>query len=666
MPLDIRRIRLRASTAALAGLFLWVAVDRLHAEEASPEGPAPGFTSERFAPGTKKVDAASKAQTAPKSEQEAADAARKAIDLLTALEEINLSLTPKLQKLNKGIKNLEYPDENGRPLFDEEVEYNDLVDPPEPKLVKEISSAGIRVFDWPVSDAARRAAPKDLVLMRPALAGVDYFDFAKFYFVKNDFADDTRLVWRVHMAFEGLARLQDGRWRWMKGNLGVDWRNTTPEAHCDADWRISKWRLLDFRVYEANQRIFDDVTAKALPDPELAARAMGSLREKITVEIATGKNPKPPYKYWDFQAFEQHPGISVVDIDQDGWDDVYFVDTYGKAIFLRNRGDGTFEDIAEQRGLAVDGNSACAAFADFDNDGDPDLFLGRTFARSRYFRNEEGKFVDRTSSLVTTPLPYLVSAVAVADYNLDGLLDVYFSTYAAAVVDRQMEDGPSDGMLLREFLPAAEARHLYELATPYNRYRARPGPPNVLLVNRGGRFDLAPEHSSVEVWRNTFQSTWGDYDGDGDPDLYVVNDFSPGFLLRNDREKGFTDVTLETGTADIGFGMGVSWGDYDNDGKLDIYKSNMYSKAGQRITGKLGALISPEFNKMASGNTLFRNLGDRFEKVSGVDAPKLLVEKSGWSWGGQFFDVDNDGYLDIFATSGHYTAPREIAIELDL
>jgi hypothetical protein len=136
-------------------------------------------------------------------------------------------------------------------------------------------------------------------------------------------------------------------------------------------------------------------------------------------------------------------------------------------------------------------------------------------------------------------------------------------------------------------------------------------------------------------------------------------------MLRNDGERGFKDVTTETGTADIGFGMGVTWGDYDNDGRQDLYVTNMYSKAGRRITAQIEGL-DPRFAQMARGNSLFRNTSGRFEKVSGLEPPALLVESAGWSWGSQFLDLNNDGFLDIYALSGFYTAPEEAALPVDL
>ena len=104
--------------------------------------------------------------------------------------------------------------------------------------------------------------------------------------------------------------------------------------------------------------------------------------------------------------------------------------------------------------------------------------------------------------------------------------------------------------------------------------------------------------------------------------------------------------------------------DFDNDGRLDLYVSNMYSRAGRRITASLAGL-DPRMAKAARGNTLFRNLGDHFERVSGLTPPAHLVERAGWSWGGQLADLDNDGRDDLYVLSGYYTAPMEEALATD-
>jgi hypothetical protein len=189
----------------------------------------------------------------------------------------------------------------------------------------------------------------------------------------------------------------------------------------------------------------------------------------------------------------------------------------------------------------------------------------------------------------------------------------------------------------------------------------------MLLVNRGnGNFEPAPENKTVGLWRNSLQATWGDYDRDGDPDLYVANDWGPDNLLRNDGAAGFADVTKESGITSYGFAMGASWGDYDNDGRDDIYVSNMYSKAGRRITAAVPG-IGNEFVESAKGNYLYHQGPDgKFSQVAGMEAPTMKVMKAGWSWGGKFADFDNDGWEDLYVLSGYFTAPPTLSSELDL
>ena len=105
--------------------------------------------------------------------------------------------------------------------------------------------------------------------------------------------------------------------------------------------------------------------------------------------------------------------------------------------------------------------------------------------------------------------------------------------------------------------------------------------------------------------------------------------------------------------------MGATWGDYDRDQRQDLYVANMFSKAGSRVTQSLDYL-DPRFGEAAQGNFLYRNLGEGFELVSGTGKDLLPVNQAGWAWGTHFFDADNDGFLDLFALAGFFTAPREV------
>lgn len=596
------------------------------------------------------------------------------IEDLVAAEELILKLTPELPRLGKGFMNFSLPDSNSVELFATQVEVADLLPEPHelhPEPAHSLNQMGVRTLKWDVAAEFVPTPCAELALWKPLLAESDYFQFARFYFIKAEFADAAHTALDAEMGCEGLVRTATGAWRSYKGKQQVVWRAEPSAAGEEPRWQIASWRQLEFKSYDRQRLMFEEVTAQATA-PDLAARLRSSAHEQKVIRAATHPDEPPPTKYFNHIAFDRHPGVSVVDLDRDGFDDLYVMDQWGKNVLLHNQGDGRFVDLAPQTGLDLDSHCTSALFADFDNDGDADAFIGRSLERTVYLVNDEGRFSDRGAELVSAPLPYLASSLAAADFNRDGLLDIYISTYAADTIDQceamqqQQPDAGTARTLLAEFLPRPQAEELFRRWTESHHFKRRVGPPNVLLINRGGRFEPAPASEALAVWRNTYQSTWGDYDGDGYADLYVANDFSPNNLFHNNGDGTFTDVTDQTQTADIGFGMGAAWGDYDNDGRSDLYVTNMYSKAGNRIAGAMQGQIDADTLKMAGGNTLFRNEPARFEKVSGLTAPKLTVEMAGWSWGGQFIDVNNDGYLDIFATSGYYSAPPEVAVEIDL
>ena len=187
-------------------------------------------------------------------------------------------------------------------------------------------------------------------------------------------------------------------------------------------------------------------------------------------------------------------------------------------------------------------------------------------------------------------------------------------------------------------------------------------------MNRGGGRLERAGGEVVKLWRKSYQPAWADVDGDGDDDLYVCNDFSPDTFLRNDTPKGasepvFVDACAENfPDGEMAFGMGASFGDYDNDGDLDLFVSNMYSKAGNRIIDTVGE-VDPRIKVAARGNFMYRNDEGIFHQDAKPDAPET---RTGWSFGGQFADFNNDGLLDLYVPSGYYTAPKKVATEVDL
>ena len=192
-----------------------------------------------------------------------------------------------------------------------------------------------------------------------------------------------------------------------------------------------------------------------------------------------------------------------------------------------------------------------------------------------------------------------------------------------------------------------------------------------MLINENGMLKVVEINDALKQFRNSYQGVWSDFDDDGDADLYVTNDFAPDVFLENETTP-LSDVPKFSVATEklvpnggMGYGMGASWGDYDADGKLDLYVSNMYSKAGNRIIQHLGE-VDPRISFSAKGNFLFRKKDGVFEQVAGKKENDIHVSKVGWSFGGQFSDFNNDSHLDLYVPSGFYTSPAVSDTDKDL
>ena len=604
-----------------------------------------------------------------------------AISALVTAEETILALTPKLGILSKGLLDMQLPSATGRELFKERYQLRDLG--PAPASASASASGGASALEsktWPVSADTAEAAGGTANLWSSMLKEVSWFEYGKIYHIDGVHPGGDLARFEGKGGFEALAMMKSGEWQSFHGKLNLTWERTSAASPGEAArWQISRWDTLEMHGITSKKRLFVDSLASAVPSEADRRRVQRSEHHEATVKYYQDGMKNPPHPYFAPISANHKPAVSIVDIDGDGFDDIYIAVRIGKNMLLKNHGDGTFSEEAAKWGLDLPGHTTCAIFADFDNDGDPDVMLGRSLLKTAYLENKGDRFVQYKAP---PWFPMAVVSMAAADYNKDGLLDIYLCTYRAAapigsspsggvaeVSDKTEFDWPD------EFFPPELAkeyrRRLNEKknapAGPFPKLLDQLGPPNVLMVNRGGgKFEPAPESASVEIWRNSMQATWGDYDDDGDPDLYVANDWAPDNLMRNDGAAGFTDISMQAGVTYFGFAMGATWGDYDNDGREDMYVSNMYSKAGRRITAKLSGLRK-DYAESAEGNWLYRQGADRtFKLVSGMEPPALTVTKAGWSWGGKFADFDNDGFLDLYVLSGYFSAPKELSSELDL
>jgi hypothetical protein len=570
-------------------------------------------------------------------------------------EEVHLLLGQRMHFLKRGLFDLRLPGVGASDRFTDPISVSDLGEPTAPTADGRLDPAlGVLGRSW-TAGAERAVAPEQLQLWGDLLDRFDHIDDAEFKPVRGHFVGEGRALYRMAARARMRGRAVDGGVLEAEVYVELDWRREGEGAlKRPPTWRIERWTTGQATSRHRAAPLLRESLAELLPDPAALADARRSRHEELVESfLDSDVTFEYPFPQWDLVSHDRHPALAVADVDGDGLEDLYVVARQGPNRLYRSGDDGTLEDIAPRLGLDIDGGSSAALFGDFDNDGDLDLFLGRTLTCSMLLVQEGGRFVDRTEELLAEPAPMVVSSVSAADYDGDGLLDLHVATYARKVA---MDVDPT-------LAPSPELREeLHQRSNPvHNTY----GPANVLLHNEGGgRFRRTTEEAGLLVWRDTYQATWADYDGDGDADLYLANDYAANDLFANLGDGTFSNVTEETGTADVGFGMGASWGDYDGDADLDLYVSNMFSKAGGRITEALPGLDAT-FHKMARGNTLFRNDGARFAVASGREPPAMEVEATGWSWGGQFVDLTNDGWLDVVVLNGYYSAPTRFARPVD-
>ena len=328
-------------------------------------------------------------------------------------------------------------------------------------------------------------------------------------------------------------------------------------------------------------------------------------------------------------------GAAAFDYDDDGWLDVFIVNgttlegfPTGKeptSHLYRNRGDGTFEDVTHKAGLALTGWGQGTCAGDYDNDGHTDLFV--TFwGTNRLFRNRgDGTFEEttRTAGLETSRKRW-GSGCAFLDYDRDGRLDLFAGNYID--LDLSTTPVPESGLCRYKGVPVA-------CGPP-----GLPGGKNVLYRNQGGgTFSDVSVASGITRARGTYALGVSslDFDDDGWVDLYVANDSNPSALYRNNRDGTFTDIAVNAGCAysqdgKPQAGMGVAVGDYNRDGRMDIFKTN--------FAGDTSTLYGNSGNGLCDDRTFASGIG----------------RNTRWlGWGVAFLDLNLDGWLDLFLVNGH-------------
>jgi hypothetical protein len=432
----------------------------------------------------------------------------------------------------------------------------------------------VREAQWPAENAKPSSFAKAIETWRGA------------------FPADSRLDLEV-FEIEGDGRDLEAQVRLTASGPGSDGTRLQHNAAWSTGWRLEDARTTLTAVHPLTfeavtlaghpRGLFTDVTqavaGEALYRAELAP-GLDEWRASIPAPLFPGQLG--------------HHGLALGDVNGDGLEDVYLCRPGGlpNKLFLHTESDG-LADVSASAGVDLLDYSSSALLADLDGDEDLDLVVATGWGLVFFANDGRAHFEQRLVSGNA-----LSTSLAAADHDGDGDLDLYACSY----VSPYEQNG-----------------------TPLPYHDARNGAPNVLLRNDGDwKLVDATAESGMDDGNVRFSlaAAWEDFDDDGDPDLYVANDFGEKHLYRNDGGR-FRDVARELGALDIGAGMGVTWGDVDGDGWTDLYVTNLYSPAGSRLTARagfrrgFGAAMERAFRDHAQGNTLLHNEAGRgFRDVS--------------------------------------------------
>jgi enediyne biosynthesis protein E4 len=369
------------------------------------------------------------------------------------------------------------------------------------------------------------------------------------------------------------------------------------------------------------------------------------IRFQAQIVDDVGRHNKPVH-------YDHGTGVAVADVDSDGLLDIYFVSLLGGNGLWKNVGAGRFQNITESAGVALaDRICVAAAFADIDNDGDPDLFVTTVRKGNALFENlGGGKFKDISKEAGVDYVGHSSGAVFF-DYDRDGKLDLFVANVGKYTSDKQGRGGYYVG-ISNAFSGHLDAR-LSELSLLYH--------------NEGNnRFKAASEVLQHSAWSG--EAVFGDLNEDGFPDLYVLNMQGDDKFYLNEQGKKFVERTAAYFPKTPWGAMGAKIFDYNNDGRLDLYVTDMHSDmTDQQIylqrnfsraieKAKSEAFCAIQWTEeylRGSANNVF---GNAFYQASGpgkfIEVSDHINAETYWPWGPSVGDLNADGYEDVFVTAG--------------
>jgi hypothetical protein len=422
--------------------------------------------------------------------------------------------------------------------------------------------------------------------------------------------------WKTSLLLSAVGKTAEGAMQQVDSNheasFVIDDENELGDASS-----VSAWSITSSKIRTGAQPLMKEVTAD-----------VGLKRLSLIDNWELPSNRQPTqYRYQ----------IAVADYNKDGLLDIAVAGYKELTLLSRPSADKpyhetTFAMFLKKKNDTSRRSSNLAAWIDFDNDGWPDLLLG-----SRLYHNENGQRFNDVTGRCGLKFGLQAMGAHVVDYDCDGLLDLYI-----------LEQGfTSDSNEKMSWID--DSQH---------------GMPNTLWKNMGGGVfkDVTKESNAGGGKRESLSACWFFYDSDRFPDLYIANDFGSNLLLRNQGDGTFEDISKASETSDFATTMGAVAGDLDNDSISELYVANMYSKMGRRIIGQVKsddypAGVFKQIQGSCAGNRLYWRKKDQTEFDE--KGSSLGVDAVGWAYAPAMIDFNNDGLLDLYATTGFLSFDRK-------
>ena len=476
------------------------------------------------------------------------------------------------------------------------------------------------------------------------------FDGLQIEFHDDAFEDDDAQAQAVPIAPDGLAQHRtfygagDNDWSWFVGLAGQTHVIETTDLLSDANTTISVFDSLGNSQASNDDRAAGDESSKIVFVPGITGRYFVRAQHAFDLGV---------YGSYDLRVFRAAPsgvtftdvtaasgagssassrGVAWADYDVDGWPDIYVCNVSAANALFRNNQNGTFTNTAAAAGVALNTSSEGACFGDFDNDGDLDLYVATVgnvdaLYENRRFPTGTATFLDVTAGSGITDTGSGRTANWV-DVDGDGRLDLFVANLSGSTCKLWYNDGgghfhditASHGLALSGVITSAWAD--YDNDGDLDVFLGVNGGPSHLLRNDSFAFTDVTGPAGTVAGEATFAAEWGDFDGDGWIDLFVADSDGPDFLYRNLGNGTFVDVAQARGVASSWMGTGAAFADMDLDTDQDLYISN--------------------FN---AASQLFENLTGSAFSLSG--AAGAIGNSRGAAWA----DYDRDGDPDLYVSS---------------